>query len=63
MPHSIASYVRAVLTLDSLRRELARAAIEVARCKKALATRQHAAILLDEAQHLLAELGVKADVQ
>lgn len=61
--YTVAGYVRAVLTLRALRRELAHAVTEVSRCKKALASRRHAAILLTEAQALLAELGVEPDVQ
>lgn len=61
--YTVAGYVRAVLTLDALHRELSRAVTEVARCKKTLASRHHAAMLLTEAQALLAELGVEADVQ
>jgi len=63
IPHSVASYVRAVLTLRALRRELATAAIEVARRKKVIASRQGAPFLLREAEALLRELGVDADVQ
>jgi hypothetical protein len=55
--------VRAVLTLRALRRELATAAIEVARRKKVIASRQGAPFLLREAEALLRELGVDADVQ
>jgi hypothetical protein len=63
VPHSVASYVRAVLTLRALRRELATAAIEVARRKKVIANRQGAPFLLRDAEALLRELGVDADVQ
>jgi hypothetical protein len=61
--YSVASYVRAVLKLRALRRELAQAVLDVARCKKVLANRRQAANLLAEAQELLQELGVEADAQ
>jgi hypothetical protein len=61
--YSVASYVRAILKLRALRRELAQAVLDVARCKKVLANRRQAANLLAEAQELLEELGVEADVQ
>jgi hypothetical protein len=59
----IASYVRATLKLHALRRELAQAVLDVARCKRTLASRRHAGNLLAEAQQLLQELGVEADGQ
>jgi hypothetical protein len=62
-PYSVASYVRAVLKLQALRRELAQAALEVARRKKVLASRSQPSTLLTEAQALLRDLGVEADVQ
>jgi hypothetical protein len=46
-----------------LRQELTQAVLEVARCKEALARRHQAGTLLTEAQALLEELGVEADVQ
>jgi hypothetical protein len=61
--YTVASYVRAVLKLRALRQELANAVLEVARCKKALASRRQANILLAEAQALFNELGLEADVQ
>ena len=61
--HTVASYVRAALNLQALRRELAHAVLEVARCKKVLASRSQPGPLLTEAQALLKELGVEADVQ
>jgi hypothetical protein len=61
--YSVASYVRAVLKLRALRQELANAVLEVARCKKTLASRLQASILLAEAQALCNELGLEADVQ
>ena len=61
--YTVASYVRATLKLRALRRELAQAVLDVARCKKALASRGQAAKLLAEAQELLEELGVEADAQ
>jgi hypothetical protein len=63
IPHSVASYVRAALKLRALRQELTQAVLEVARCKEALARRHQAGTLLTEAQALLEELGVEADVQ
>jgi hypothetical protein len=61
--YSVASYVRAILKLRALRRDLAQAVLDVARCKKVLANRRQAANLLAEAQELLKELGVEADAQ
>jgi hypothetical protein len=63
VPYSIASYARAVLKLRALRQELTQAVLEVARCKEALARRHQAGTLLTQAQALLEELGVEADVQ
>ena len=61
--HAVASYARAVLNLQALRRELANAVLEVARCKKVLASRTQPGTLLTEAQAILGEFGVEADVQ
>jgi hypothetical protein len=61
--YTVASYVRATLKLRALRRELAQAVLDVARCKKTLASRSQAENLLAEAQELLKELGVEADAQ
>jgi hypothetical protein len=61
--YTVASYVRAVLNLRALRQELAHAVLEVARCKKALASRSQARILLAEARAWLEELGIEADAQ
>ena len=61
--YTVASYVRAVLKLHALRRELPQAVLDVARCKKVLANRRQAGNLLAEAQELLKELGVEADAQ
>lgn len=61
--HTVANYVHAVLKLQAVRRELAAVAVEVARCKKAIACRYQGAALLSEAQTLLKELGVEPDVQ
>jgi hypothetical protein len=60
--HAVASYVRALMTYQALRRELAHAALEVARCKKVLAARVPALSLMAEAQTLCEELGVEADI-
>jgi hypothetical protein len=59
--HSVASYVHAVVKLQALRRELAQVALEVARCKRTIASRYEGATLLSEAQTLLKELGVESD--
>ena len=61
--YTVASYVRAVLKLRALHQELTHAVLEVARCKKVLARRSQAGILLAEAQALFEELGVEADAQ
>jgi hypothetical protein len=61
--YTVASYVRAVLKLQALRRELGHAVLEVARRKKVLASRSQPRSLLTEAQRLLEELGVEADLQ
>ena len=51
--HAVASYVRAALGLRALRREIAQKLLEVERCKKAIASRLQAEVLLAEAQGLL----------
>ena len=56
--HAVASYVRALIKYQALRRDLAHAALEVARCKKALAGRLQAQSLMAEAQALCEELGI-----
>ena len=61
--YTVASYVRAVLKVHALRRELANAVLEVARCKKALAGRAQASSLMAEALALLEEFGVEADAR
>ncbi len=60
--HTVANYVHAVLKLQALRRELADVVVEVAHCKKAIASRHQGATLLYGAQALLKELGVEQDV-
>jgi hypothetical protein len=45
-----------------LRREYSNAVTEVSRRKQALAKRPQAAVLMSQAQALLAELGVEADL-
>jgi hypothetical protein len=60
--HAVASYVRALITYQALRRELATAAVHVAHCKKVVAGRMHAEELMAEAQVLCWELGVDADI-
>jgi hypothetical protein len=57
--HTVSSYVHAVLKLQALRRELADDVVEVAHCKKMIASRYQGAALLAEAQTLLKELGVE----
>jgi hypothetical protein len=59
--HTVANYVHAVLELQALRRKLANAVLEVAHCKKMIASRYQGAILLAEAQASLKELGVESD--
>jgi hypothetical protein len=58
--YTVASYVRAVLKLRALRRELAQTLLEVERRKKALNSRSQPEVLLAEAQRLLEELGIEA---
>jgi hypothetical protein len=60
--HAVASYVRALITYQALRRELATAAVQVAHCKKTVASRMHAEELMAEAQAMCDELGVDADI-
>jgi hypothetical protein len=60
--HAVASYVRALITYQALRRELATAAVHVAHRKKILASRVHAEALMAEAQALCKELGIEADI-
>jgi hypothetical protein len=59
--HTVATYVHSVLKLQALRRQLAQVALEVARCKKMIASRYQGVTLLSEAQTLLKELGVESD--
>jgi hypothetical protein len=61
--YSVANYVRAVLKLRALRREVAHTLLEIERCKKALETRLQPGILLAEADTLLRELNGEADIQ
>jgi hypothetical protein len=58
--YTVASYVRAVLKLRALRRELALTLLEVERRKKTLQSRSQPEVLLAEAQMLLEELGIEA---
>jgi hypothetical protein len=53
--YTVASYVRAVLKVRALRRELGYALLEAERCKKALRGRLQAHTLQAEAQGLLAQ--------
>jgi hypothetical protein len=57
--HAVASYVRAVLGLRALRREIAQKLLEVERCKKAIGGRLPAEALLAEAQGLLDDFDSK----
>jgi hypothetical protein len=61
--YTVAAYVRAGLKLRAVRRELDRAVLDVARCKKALTGRLQAGLLLTEAQALLKDFGVESDMQ
>lgn len=58
--HAVASYVRAVLELRALRREIAHKLLEVERCKNAINSRIQPEVLLAEAQRVLEELGIEA---
>jgi len=60
--HAVASYVRALIAYQAMRRELATAAVHVAHCKKAVTSRMHAEELMAEARALCEELGVDADI-
>ena len=60
--HAVANYLRALVTYQTLRRELATAAVHVAHCKKVLASRVQAEALMTEAHALCEELGVEADI-
>jgi hypothetical protein len=62
--HAVANYVRALITYQALRRDLAHAALDIARCKKALADRLQAQTLMAEAEaHALCEkLGIDVDI-
>ena len=57
--HAVASYVRAVLEVQALRRELAQKVLEVERCRKAIDSRIQPEALLAEAQRLLEEIGIE----
>jgi hypothetical protein len=60
--YTVANYVRAVLKVRALRRELAHTLLEVERWKNALKSRRQAATLLAEAQALLRELEAEEDL-
>jgi hypothetical protein len=60
--HAVASYVRALITYQALRRELATAVVHVAHCKKVLSNRVHAEDLMAEAHALCEELHIEADI-
>ena len=59
--YTVATYVRAVLKLEALRRDLAHAMLEIERWRNAIKSRRRADILLAEAQALLTELEPQAD--
>jgi len=59
----VANYVRAVLKLRALRREVVFALLELDRCKKALESPLQPERLLSEADALLRELSIEADAQ
>jgi hypothetical protein len=59
--YTVATYVRAVLKLRALRREVARTLLEVERSKKALRSRLQAAILMAEAESLLEEFWIEGE--
>jgi len=58
--YTVASYVRAVLKVRALRRELAQTLLEVERRKKTLHSRSQPDVLLAEAHMLLEELGIES---
>jgi hypothetical protein len=60
--HAVANYVRALIKYHALRRELANAALDVARCKKAVADRMQAQMLMAEAHEVCEELGIDVDI-
>ena len=60
--YAVASYVRAVLKVRALRREVAHALLELERRKKALSGRHLAAKDRAEAQKLLEEIGIETDI-
>jgi hypothetical protein len=60
--HAVASYLRALITYQALRRELGTAAVHVAHCKKVVASRVPAEALMAEAQALCEKLGIEADI-
>ena len=60
--HAVASYLRALITYQALRRELATAAVHVARCKKVLANRVHAEDLMAEAHALCEKVHIEAEL-
>jgi hypothetical protein len=60
--HAVASYLRALITYQALRRELATAAVHVAHCKKVVASRMPARALMAEAQELCEKLGIETDI-
>ena len=60
--HAVANYLRALITYQAMRRDLAHAAFDIARCKKALADRMQAQTLMAEAHALCEELGIDVDI-
>jgi hypothetical protein len=60
--HAVANYVRALITNQALRRDLAEAAVEVARCKKVSASPVQGEALMAGAHALCEELGIELDI-
>jgi hypothetical protein len=57
--YSVANYVRTVLKLRALRREVAHTLLEIERCRKALEGRLQPGVLLAEADALLGDVGAE----
>jgi len=58
--HMVARYIRAALKVQALRREFAKALIEMTACKKVLCDRTQASSLMAEAEALCEELHIEA---
>jgi hypothetical protein len=57
--HTVAKYVSAAVRVQALRREFARALIELRTCKQALSRRVQAEMLMAEAEALCDELNIE----